>query len=123
MGARLVSVESERENDFVIATLLWIGFLGEAYTGNKSTIVAISHDNKLSPRSQYHADVSRGAYTTISDIPVIVQRISPATRPYIHTPYDASKKLRAKCSLACFPNTNGNGTWRPLVDNKTQPQG
>jgi len=33
MGARLVSIESERENDFVIENLLWIGFLGEAYTG------------------------------------------------------------------------------------------
>eukprot|EP00903_Cladosiphon_okamuranus_P014742 g13660.t1 len=33
MGARLVSIESESENDFIVETLLWIGFLGEAYTG------------------------------------------------------------------------------------------
>lgn len=33
MGARLVSLESEEENDFVVQNLLWIGFLGEAYTG------------------------------------------------------------------------------------------
>lgn len=33
MGARLVSLESEAENDFVTHNLLWIGFLGEAYTG------------------------------------------------------------------------------------------
>ncbi|CAM9971909.1 unnamed protein product, partial [Scytosiphon promiscuus] len=37
MGARLVSLESEHENDFVIQNLLWIGFLGEAYTGLKKT--------------------------------------------------------------------------------------
>lgn len=33
MGARLVSVESEGENDFVLYNLLWPGFLGEAYYG------------------------------------------------------------------------------------------
>lgn len=33
VGARLVSLESDAENDFVTHNLLWIGFLGEAYTG------------------------------------------------------------------------------------------
>lgn len=33
MGARLVSLETEAENAFVIENLLWIGFFGEAYTG------------------------------------------------------------------------------------------
>lgn len=33
MDARLVSLETEKENAFVIENLLWIGFFGEAYTG------------------------------------------------------------------------------------------
>ncbi|CAN0332801.1 unnamed protein product, partial [Pylaiella littoralis] len=33
LGARLVSLETADENDFVIHNLLWIGFLGEAYMG------------------------------------------------------------------------------------------
>lgn len=33
MDARLVSLETEEENAFVIENLLWIGFFGEAYTG------------------------------------------------------------------------------------------
>ena len=33
MDARLVSLETVEENDFVIDNLLWIGFFGEAYTG------------------------------------------------------------------------------------------
>ncbi|CAN0534559.1 unnamed protein product, partial [Ectocarpus sp. 12 AP-2014] len=37
VGARLVSLESEAENDFVTHNLLWIGFLGEAYTGLRKT--------------------------------------------------------------------------------------
>ncbi|CAM9900538.1 unnamed protein product [Ectocarpus sp. 6 AP-2014] len=37
VGARLVSLESEAENDFVTHNLLWIGFLGEAYTGLQKT--------------------------------------------------------------------------------------
>lgn len=28
-------MESEGENDFVMENLLWIGFLGEAYTGER----------------------------------------------------------------------------------------
>lgn len=35
LGARLVSLETADENDFVIHNLLWIGFLGEAYMGEK----------------------------------------------------------------------------------------
>ncbi|CAN0013007.1 unnamed protein product [Ectocarpus sp. 12 AP-2014] len=37
VDARLVSLESEAENDFVTYNLLWIGFLGEAYTGLRKT--------------------------------------------------------------------------------------
>lgn len=36
MGARLVSMESEGENEFVVENMLWIGFLGEAYTGQST---------------------------------------------------------------------------------------
>lgn len=38
MGARLVSLESEGENDFVTQNLLWVGFLGEAYTGKEGRL-------------------------------------------------------------------------------------
>lgn len=37
MGARLVSLETEGEDDFVNQSLLWIGFLGEAYMGEWTT--------------------------------------------------------------------------------------
>lgn len=53
MGARLVSMESERENDFVTQNLLWIGFLGEAYTGTyEAMYVVIGGVQKIYERDE-----------------------------------------------------------------------
>lgn len=51
MGARLVSLETEAENDFVTHNLLWNGFLGESYTGEcGSWETAFSRSPTLSGR-------------------------------------------------------------------------
>ncbi|CAM9848416.1 unnamed protein product [Ectocarpus fasciculatus] len=62
LGARLVSLESEAENDFVTQNLLWIGFFGESYTGLQKTSPgdAWSWRDSLSgfPPGDFNASVS-----------------------------------------------------------------
>lgn len=77
MGARLVSMESEGENDFVMENLLWIGFLGEAYTGERIS-------NEVNGASQKRTTLFTGELCMhVGALVVYVEGFKPSRYRYI----------------------------------------